>query len=185
MEEYQREYPLFALCGLNCGLCPRHQTKGGSKCPGCGGPDFHLKHPACAVITCSRKHGGVEFCFQCTEYPCKRYAMPSNADSFITYRNVLADMETAKTVGIATYTAELDGKVAILERLIKDHNDGRRKAFYCLGVNLLPMEDLEDIMQSIKALDGSSLGVKERVPSIAALFEQKAKKRKVRLELRK
>lgn len=55
MKEYKREYSLFSLCGLNCGLCPHYQTNGISKCPGCGGQDFHLKHPTCAVITCNRK----------------------------------------------------------------------------------------------------------------------------------
>ncbi|HCP15088.1 MAG TPA: hypothetical protein DIT32_04865, partial [Peptococcaceae bacterium] len=64
MKEYVRAYPLFSLCGLNCGLCPRYHTEGESRCPGCGGPAFHLKHPSCAVITCSRKHGGVEHCCQ-------------------------------------------------------------------------------------------------------------------------
>ena len=24
MKNYQREYPLFSLCGLNCALCPMH-----------------------------------------------------------------------------------------------------------------------------------------------------------------
>ena len=34
--EYDREYPLFSACGLNCGLCPRFYTDGESRCPGCG-----------------------------------------------------------------------------------------------------------------------------------------------------
>ena len=33
MKNYQREYPLFSLCGLNCALCPMHLNK---YCPGCG-----------------------------------------------------------------------------------------------------------------------------------------------------
>jgi hypothetical protein len=33
MKEYYRNYPLFSLCGLNCGLCPRYHTQGESKCP--------------------------------------------------------------------------------------------------------------------------------------------------------
>lgn len=41
LKEYKREYPSFALYGLNCGLCPRYHTKGESKCHGCGGQDFH------------------------------------------------------------------------------------------------------------------------------------------------
>lgn len=103
MQEYKREYPLFSLCGLNCGLCPRYQSEGASKCPGCGGRDFHLKHPACAVITCSMKHGDVAYCFLCKEYPCKKYQIPSEKDSFITYQKVTIDMQKAKEYGIEKY----------------------------------------------------------------------------------
>ena len=128
MKEYTREYPLFSLCGLNCGLCPRHQTDGSSRCPGCGGPDFHLQHPSCAVITCSRKHGDVEFCFQCADYPCARYREMPDADSFISYRNVISDFEKAEREGIETYASELAEKVRIVERLIAEYNDGRKKS---------------------------------------------------------
>lgn len=146
MEPYARKYPLFALCGLNCGLCPRFHTDGTSRCPGCGGEDFHLKHPACHVITCNRKHDSVEFCFQCGEYPCKRYSSPSPVDSFITYRNVLADFEKARR-NMGTYRKELDTKVTILRELLDNYNDGRRKNFYCLAVNLMPLPQLKEIMK--------------------------------------
>lgn len=47
MEYKQREYPMFSACGLNGGLCPRHQMDGTSKCPGCSGKEFLTKHPTC------------------------------------------------------------------------------------------------------------------------------------------
>ena len=149
LKEYKREYPLFSLCGLNCGLCPHYQTKGESKCPGCGGEDFHLKHPTCAVITCNRKHDNVEYCFQCASFPCEKYSSPSNVDSFISYRNVLADFEKAKKDGLDQYKIELNEKVDTLEFLINNYNDGRRKNFYCIAVNLLKLKDLKDIMTEI------------------------------------
>ena len=108
LDEYKREYPLFSLCGLNCGLCPHYQTQGESKCPGCGGEKFHLKHPTCAVITCNRKHDHVEYCFQCSSFPCEKYSSPSNADSFISYRNVIADFEKVKKDSLAQYKIELN-----------------------------------------------------------------------------
>lgn len=33
MKDYRRVWPLFSLCGLNCGLYPMHQRENG--CPGC------------------------------------------------------------------------------------------------------------------------------------------------------
>lgn len=185
MKEYKRDYPLFSLCGLNCGLCPRFQTEGESKCPGCGGEDFHIKHPACAVIACSRKHGSTEFCFQCAQFPCERYDRINNVDSFITYRNVSADMERAKG-DLLKYEAELDEKVRILEYLIKNYNDGRRKGFYCLAVNLLQLNDLRDIINEInEKISVREISLKEKIEQILILFQTKASEAKIELKLRK
>jgi hypothetical protein len=111
MIKYKRKYPLFSLCGLNCGLCPRYQTDGKSRCPGCGGEDFHLKHPTCAVITCNKKHDYVEYCFQCSSYPCNRYNEPSKVDSFISYRNVISDFKKAYKIGVEKYQTKLNKKI--------------------------------------------------------------------------
>jgi len=186
MKEYSRAHPNFSLCGLSCGLCPRHQTEGVSKCPGCGGPEFHLKHPSCAVITCASKHGGVEFCFQCEAFPCDRYKKPSRVDSFISYRNVLADFERAAAAGLETYLAELREKIDLLAFLIRDCNDGRSKGFYGLAVNLLDLDDL----RAIRAEIGETIVPREADPKIRAgqvrrLFEDAARRRKIELKLRK
>lgn len=186
MREYQREYPFFALCGLNCGLCPRYQTDGVSKCPGCGGPDFHLKHPSCAVITCNKKHDNVEYCFQCSAYPCERYSKPNKVDSFISYQNVLTDFEKAKKKGIERYQKEINKKVKILEFLIKNYNDGKRKGFYCLAVNLISLLDLENIMKKINnEMNKPGMDKIKNIKSVIELIESVAKKNKIELKLRK
>ncbi len=186
MLEYKRKNPLFSLCGLNCGLCPRYQTNALSKCPGCGGADFHLKHPACAVITCNKKHDNVEFCFQCSFYPCKKYSDPSEVDSFISYRNVKADFEKAEKIGIDKYIKELNEKVEILEFLIKNFNDGRTKSFYCLAVNLLSLSKLKVIIGEIKKkISKLDLEEKNKIKLIIDLFETEAKKENISLKLRK
>lgn len=186
MEKYKRTTPLYSLCGLNCGMCPRYQTQGESRCPGCGGMDFRLKHPACAVITCSKKHGGVEYCFECSSYPCERYSGISDADSFISYSNVITDFAKAKTDGIEQYMTELHEKIAILEFLLSAHNDGRRKAFYCNAVNLLPLPDLREIMLEIEAkISPRDIPPKEQIEEIVRLIEARAASRGISLKLRK
>lgn len=186
MEEYKRAAPLFSLCGLNCGLCPRYQTQGDSKCPGCGGTDFHLKHPTCAVITCSKKHGSVEYCFECPSYPCDRYSRIGDADSFISYRSVITDFAKAKTDGVEQYMTELQEKIAILEFLLSTCNDGRRKAFYCNAVNLLTLPDLREIMTEIKEKIASrGIPQKEQIEEIVRLFEARAASLNISLKLRK
>lgn len=186
MKEYNRAYPLFSLCGLNCGLCPRYQSKGASKCPGCGGRDFHLQHPSCAVITCNKKHDAVEYCFQCRGYPCDRYLEPSSKDSFITYQNVLSDFEKARIEGIEGYQLELNEKVSFLEFLIDNYNDGRKTSFYCIAVNLLSLTDLKplkkDIEERISKLD---ITQKEKIKHITSAFETRARSKNIDLKLRK
>lgn len=186
MKEYKREYPLFSLCGLNCGLCTRYNTTGTSKCPGCGGKDFHLQHPTCAVITCNKKHDNVEYCFQCSSYPCDRYSSPSKVDSFISYYNVISDFGKASKDGIDQYIGELNEKVKILEFLLNNYNDGRRKTFYCNAVNLLKLSDLQDIIDEIdKEIGKKDIGIKDKIALIISRFEAAASRENIELKLRK
>jgi hypothetical protein len=185
MKEYKRTYPFYALCGLNCGLCPRYHTDGDSKCPGCGGPDFHLKHPSCTVITCNKKHDNVEFCFQCSLYPCKKYKKPNKTDSFITYKNVLIDFTNAKK-DLSYYKKILNEKMKILNLLIDQYNDGKRKNYYCIAVNLLSIEDLKTIMKQIKTkIDKKDISIKDKITLIINLINEFSKNNGIELELRK
>lgn len=182
MKEYKRQYPLYSLCGLNCGLCPRYNTDGISKCPGCGGKEFHLKHPSCSVITCSKGHDNVEHCFKCNSFPCEKYSEESKKDSFITYKNVLSDFKKAESIGLEKYLEILNEKVKILQYLLENFNDGRRKNFFCTAVNLLEIEDLRGIFLSIQKLDVFD---DEKTKKVVAMIEDKAKDKNVELKLRK
>ncbi|MGE5373000.1 MAG: DUF3795 domain-containing protein [Solirubrobacterales bacterium] len=186
MKEYRRAYPRFSLCGLNCGLCPRYHADGTSRCPGCGGKDFHLKHPTCAVITCSQKHEGVEYCFQCSSYPCARYQKPSPTDSFITYRHVLDDFGKAKSNGLSAYQHGLDEKVELLRFFIDECNDGKRKNFFCIAVNLLRLEDVRAIATRIRQDEFlKELPLNEKSAVVITLLQEQAKKQDITLALRK
>lgn len=81
---------------------------------------------------------------------------------------------------------ELDEKNKILEFLIKNCNEGKRKSFYCLAVNLLSLPDLRLILRQIEdTIDGLDISLKEKAGLAAALFEATAKRRKIPLLLRK
>lgn len=184
MKYQQRDYPLFSACGLNCGLCPRYQMDGTSKCPGCSGKDFLTKHPKCGVLSCSQRKG-LEYCFQCDEYPCKRYDGVDAFDSFITHKNQLRDNSKASQLGIKTYKSELDQKIDILEKLLVNYNDGRKKSFFCNTVNLLELTDLEGIMARIEKETSSEKNVKERAAVAAKLLQDAADRHGISLKLRK
>ena len=185
MIEYIRKYPQFSLCGLNCGLCSWYYIDGPSRCPGCGGPNFHHHHTSCPVITCNRKHDTVEYCFQCPEYPCERFKESGKEDSFISYRNVLTDFQLAKE-DLALYQDNLNRKIEILKLLLDRYNDGRRKNFYCMAVNLLPLDDLIRITEIINTdIDAQDPDPKTKAARVVALINEYAQERGLELKLRK
>ena len=179
-----RDYPQFAACGLNCGLCPRYYTEGSSRCPGCAGEGFSEVHPSCGILSCSQRKG-VGYCFECEDFPCKKFDSWGDSDSFITHLNYLADMEKAKANGIDAYKTELNEKIKILEKLLADYNDGRQKSFYCLAVNLLELEDIMAVLEQLKNEVDLLDTVKEKALAAVRIFNFKAEEKGIVFKKRK
>lgn len=184
MKDFIRNDSLFSLCGLNCALCT---MKLGGYCPGCCGGEGNQ---GCSIARCSLEQSGGEpgritYCFECPKYPCQRYEGIDQYDSFITHRHQLTDMDRAKIVGILAYHAQLNEKEAILQRLLAEYNDGRRKTFFALAVNLLELADLQAVMEEADGLTVSSMTVKEKALATVECFEKMAKQRGVVLRLNK
>ena len=131
-EDFKRYDNLFSLCGLNCGLCP-YQLQG--NCPGCFKESFCAKE--CPIVPCSVRHGNIRYCFECEEYPCAKYDGIDRYDSLISHKNQKTDLAKAKRIGIENYLAEQREKQQILNRLLTEYDDGHRKVFFCLAVNLI------------------------------------------------
>jgi len=145
-----------------------------------------LKHPTCAVITCNEKHDKVEYCYQCSSFPCKRYQSTSATDSFISYQHVLSDFEKARQTGLAHYQSELNEKVVMLAFLLNHYNDGRRKNFYCNAVNLLSVQDIRETMLEVQEhISTKDSTLKDKINQVVLLFEAKARQNKIELKLRK
>ena len=184
MEYKTTKHPIFAACGLNCGLCPRYYTAGSSRCPGCAGEGFSEVHPPCGILSCCQRKGG-EYCFECDEYPCKKYDGADLTDSFITHKNQFIDMEKAKRIGIDTYIAEQTEKIRQLEKLLNTYDNGRRKSFYCAAVNLLDLCDIMAVMERLADEVVANAPVKEKAAAAVRLFEEMAEQRGISLKLRK
>jgi len=183
--EYQvRKYPLFSACGLNCGLCPRYHADGKSKCPGCAGEGFSAVHPSCGVLSCCQRKG-IEYCSLCEDYHCKKYDGADLSDSFITHKNQFYDLGKAKQIGMEIYETELNEKVRVLEELLNDFNDGRRKSFYCAAVNLLELQDIKTVMRQIDGAVVFDTPLKVKAAAVVRLFEDMAENRGISLQLRK
>lgn len=180
MKNFVREDTLFSLCGLNCGLCSMHIDH---YCPGCdGGPG----NQPCAIARCSVHHGGIEYCHQCEQYPCEKYNGVDQFDSFITHRNQLKDMDKIKKIGRVAYLSELKEKVEILQYLLANYNDGRKKSFYCIAVNLLQLSDLKTIIEQIETeLCIGELTLKEKAAIASNIFQTVAAQHNIVLKLNK
>ncbi len=177
MKNFTRKNPLFALCGLNCALCSMHL---GGYCPGCGGGDGNQ---SCAIARCSVTHG-VEYCSQCGEYPCKSYDKFDAYDSFITHRSRHSNLMQAKAVGYENYLLELNEKSVILNELLQKYNDGRRKTFYSVAVNLLSLEELRKVMEQVTLTEHLDMMTsKEKAAVAVGYFQETAAKKGIELKL--
>lgn len=180
MKNFHRENLLFSLCGLNCGLCPMYL---GDYCPRCGGGPGNQ---SCAIAKCSLAHNQVEYCYQCGEFPCVKYEGIGDYDSFITHQRQVLDIERAREIGIDEYNEEQQRKIRILHSLLYEYNDGGRKSFYCMAINLLPLTETEKILDELIAdSQFSAASLREKVEFIVSRFQSLAKEQGVELKLRK
>ena len=87
-------------------------------------------------------------------------------------------MEKIQNTGEDAYNAEQIKKRQILDRLLSEYNDGRKKTLFCLAVNLLPLNDLRAVFDK----EDMDIPLKER----ARLMEERLKGRsETELKLRK
>ena len=96
----------------------------------------------------------------------------------IRHLNQKIDLAKMHSIGEEAYNAEQKEKRQILDRLLEEYNDGRKKTLFCLAVNLLPLEDLLTVFE-----DGDlEIPMKDR----AKQMEKRLKERSsVDLKLRK
>ncbi|OUO35158.1 DUF3795 domain-containing protein [Flavonifractor sp. An306] len=180
MKGFTREETRFSLCGLNCALCSMCL---GGYCPGCGGG---AGNQSCAIVKCSLQHGGVQFCWECPEYPCSRYEGFNDGDSFVPHRNRQQDIALAREIGLEAYLTQLEEKRAILDELLAHYNDGRRKTLFNIVAYLLPLEDLRSVMSALSSrpeLEGQQ--IKEQALAAVDLLQEAANRRGINLKLNK
>lgn len=151
----------------------------GNYCGGCGNGN-----QSCRIAKCSLEHGKVEYCYECKQYPCEKYQRIDEYDSFITHRRQKADLERAQSIGIAQYNLEQQEKIQILSHLLSNYNDGRRKNFFCVVVNLLELSELREAMKQIRSNDELSLlSFKAQCSYVAEVFQKIAERRNIKLQL--
>lgn len=177
MKGFVRSNQYLSLCGLNCGLCPMFL---GKYCGGCG-----VDNQSCAIARCSLKHEKIEYCFECGEYPCEKYCNCEEYDSFIVHRRQKADLEKAQKIGVEAYNQEQKEKIEILNYLLAGYNDGRKKTFFCVAVNLLELSELQEGLREIMENENTSWTLQEKSSYAGKVFQKIANRRNVSLKLNK
>ena len=90
------------------------------------------------------------------------------------------------SVGIEQYNLEQKEKIQILSRLLSNYNDGRRKNFFCVAVNLLELSELKEAMNQIQSNDKLPLlPIKEQCSYVAEILQRIADRRNIKLKLMK
>lgn len=66
------------------------------------------------------------------------------------------------------------------------YNDGRKKTFFCVAVNLLELQELKEVLKEIESRsDMETLTFKEKSTFVTGLLQKIASRRKVELKLRR
>ncbi|HGS9505418.1 hypothetical protein ACE5L3_17710 [Clostridioides difficile] len=95
-----------------------------------------------------------------------------------------ADLERAKNIGIEQYNLEQQEKTQILSYLLSNYNDGRRKTFFCVVVNLLELSELQEAMKQIQFNDELTLlSFKAQCLYVVEVFKKIAERRNIKLKL--
>jgi hypothetical protein len=185
-----KQYYTIGCCGIDCGLCPRYYTEGSSRCPGCFGKNFAKKHPACSFITCCVKKKRLEVCTECNEYPCSKFSKETGEmDSFVTHRNVPANLCFIKQNGLNDFITQQKKRIELLEMLLKEYDDGKSKSFYCIACTLLSIDSLhESVYLSREEIISKKIAdddKKSKAQIIHGALNRAADLEKVELKLRK
>ena len=93
-------------------------------------------------------------------------------------------MDRFRELGAELYLAEQQRKKDLLDHLLNQYNDGRRKNFFCIAVNLLDLPEIQEAIKQIQSNDElPSLPFKEQCLYVTKVFQKNADKKNIKLKL--
>lgn len=184
-----REQDYQGVCGLYCGLCPRFQSSAPSRCLGCQlGP----QHDYCSVYRCSAERGHLT-CAACNEYCCERLSrvigVGQEADSFVSHKPAIPNLERIREVGLESHLAEQQGRRLLAEHLIRSYNEGRSMTLFCTACALMPLGLIRGSVGEIEALLATGrvdpADIKARAKAMKLSIREQAQQAGIDLKLRR
>ncbi len=183
-----KKIPAIGCCGIDCGLCPRFYTEGTSRCPGSGGENFELLHPACGYLGCCAKKKGLEVCALCIDFPCVRFDKETGkTDSFVTHRKVMVNQFFIREKGLDEFLPGQRERMVLLEKMLADWDDGRCRSFFCLAAAHLPPEELHIALGAAEREAAGIVLTDRKAPAkvLKGILNKVAEKENIQLRLRK
>ena len=116
----------------------------------------------------------------------RKYRNCEEYDSFIVHRRQKADLEKAQKIGVEAYNQEQKEKIEILRYLLANFNDGRKKNFFCVAVNLMELLELQEGLQEINEKEDLAFWImKEKLVYVRKIFQNITGRRNISLKLNK
>jgi len=180
----------IGCCGLYCGMCPRFQSSAPSRCPGC-----HLgeQHAYCSVYRCCVEKHGHHTCADCADFPCERLervlGVGLEADSFISHRPAMPNLERIREVGLQTVLEEQKERRLLVVHLLAHYNEGRSMSFYCVAGALMPPELIGEAIAELETRqtggDSEDSDLKLKAKAMKASLQERAAQAGIDLKLRR
>ena len=180
------ERNLAGCCGIYCGLCPRHQSKAASKCPGCKVLSLTI---SCKLYNCCVKKNSFETCAECAEFPCNKYENFFDFDSFVSHKVCLPNLQRIKKAGLTKWLGEQNKRKHVLEKLLANYNEGRSCSLFCISTALMPpaliTKAVSQAQKTIVADKISNSDIKAKAKIVRSTIQDHATKAGLDLKLRK
>ena len=111
---------LVAPCGLFCGACPVFKASGDSalaqklaqtmgvspeqvNCFGCRAEKGHIKvmgEPVCPTYQCCIEQRGLQFCYQCADFPCLKLAPCADKAQMLPHNTKVYNLALLQRLGL-------------------------------------------------------------------------------------
>jgi len=132
--KYNEANNLIGCCGIYCGLCNKYQSNAPSKCIGC---KLGEQHSWCSIWYCCEKKHGYETCTECSGlFDCAIFSRRKVAEWIPAADN----LRQIKEAGLENWLKEQKERQRLVEKLLRNYNEGRSMGFYCTVCARMPIE---------------------------------------------
>jgi len=124
-------YELIAPCGLYCGACPLYKAASdpalaqkiaqrqnipleAASCAGCRPLQGHIKimgEPGCGTYDCAINQRGVDFCYNCPDFPCLKLAPCSDRAQELPHNTKIYNLILLSKMDPEQWVAEAEARL--------------------------------------------------------------------------